>query len=59
MSARNTYQVATYLPLDVADQLKAVANRQKWSLAQTMKISILEFLEREKEKETVKKVRLD
>jgi hypothetical protein len=28
MSTRNTYQVATYLPLDVADQLKAVANRQ-------------------------------
>jgi hypothetical protein len=52
MSTRNTYQVATYLPPDVADQLKAVANRQKWSLAQTMKISILEFLEREKENET-------
>jgi hypothetical protein len=52
MSTRNTYQVATYLPLGVANQLKAVANRQKWSLAQTMKISILEFLEREKEKET-------
>jgi hypothetical protein len=47
MSARNTYQVASYLPPDVADQLKAIARRQRWSLAQTMKIFILEFLERE------------
>ena len=35
MATRNTNQVATYLPQNVSDQLKAVADRHKWSMALT------------------------
>jgi hypothetical protein len=47
MSTRNTNQVATYLPQNVSDQLKAVAARHRWSMAQTAKIAIVEYLQRE------------
>ena len=47
MSTRATNQVATYLPQNVSDQLKAVAARYKWSAAQTARIAIVEYLQRE------------
>ena len=47
MSTRNTNQVATYLPQNVSDQLKDVAARYKWSAAQTARIAIVEYLQRE------------
>lgn len=47
MSTRNTNQVATYLPQNVSDQLKDVAARHKWSAAQTARIAIVEYLQRE------------
>jgi hypothetical protein len=47
MSTRNTNQVATYLPQNVSDQLKDLAARYKWSAAQTARIAIVEYLQRE------------
>ena len=47
MAVRNTNQVATYLPQNIADQLKAVAERHKWSMALTTRVAIVEFLQRE------------